>query len=360
MAAGASNILREAWKAAGMGMITGDDALFHPGSLLTDEGFIVAPYDIEQQESVGQYRGLHETSGFLNGAASPFNLDYADTPEVHIINGMGVALGDSIIGLTAIEALRDFNPALRALLYRPARAPAYVDALYHLAAGVIADPRWLPWRLTDLPGPAPRIDLGNHLFWPDFAASPMIDFFLRALGVDPARVPPERKANRWLARLCLPAPPSPWASRDYLLFCPTASTPLRSIPPFMHAELVEWLWQRFGCPVLGFGPVDHARYTDIRPYAAETAQFLAWIKHAHFVLTPDSAAVHAAAGFDVPSLAIFTSIEPRLRVRDYPLCRPLHLKVPALGNLHASGRRQDIALIEQAYRDSDWQALNID
>lgn len=338
-------------------IISGDDALFHPGSLLTGDGHVVASYDIEQQREIGCYRSLYSQAGFFNAAAGAFTLDYARQSAVHIVNGMGVALGDSIIGLTAVEALRFFNPALHAVLYRPGRAPAYVESLYHMAAGIIGEMRWLPRTLTEVCGPEPRIDLGNHLFRPAFAAMPMIDFFLRSLGVDPAAVPTGLKANRWLQRLCLPPPPTPWRENEYVLFCPGASTPLRSIPVMMHKTLVERLWRRFACPVLGFGPLDSAHYIDIAGYATDTPQFLSWIKHARFVLSSDSAAVHAAAGFDVPSTAIFTSIPPELRVRDYTLCRPIALDVPTVRNMHASARPQDIALLEQAYQKLDVESI---
>ncbi|XBS71601.1 hypothetical protein ABK905_12205 [Acerihabitans sp. KWT182] len=338
-----------------MNSIPRDGALFHPGSLLTAEGQVVAPYDIEQGEEGGNIAVCVHGQVFFNAAASPFALDYRRFSAIHIINGMGVALGDSIIGLTAVDALRCMNPALRSVLYRPARAPAYVEALYHMAAGRVAEMRWLPRTLAELAGPEPRIDLGNHLFWPAFAVLPMIDFFLTALGVDPAAVPPERKANRWLQKLCLPPLPARWQGREYVLFCPAASTPLRSIPASRHNVFAAWLWRRFHCPVLGFGPVDSPHYTDISEFSTDTPRFLSWIKHARFVLTTDSAAVHAAAGFDVPTTALFSSIEPALRVRDYRLCRPLRLDVPALRNMHASARPQDIALLENAY-----ESLNLD
>jgi hypothetical protein len=120
---------------------------------------------------------------------------------VHVINGMGVALGDSVIGLSALAALRDAHPRLRFTLYRPARAPRYVEALYALAADVVAPSHALPYRADALPAHEPRIDIGNHLYWPAFARLPMIDFFLDALGADAAAVPAAAKRNRWLARL---------------------------------------------------------------------------------------------------------------------------------------------------------------
>lgn len=333
-----------------MDVLAKDDVLYHQGSLLTRDGMMVASWDLEQQDSFsGDYFSLAGHRGILNAAASPFSIDYRSKPVVHIINGMGVTLGDSIIGLTAIEALRVLNPALRCLVYRPGRAPNYVDQLYHLAAGKIAEMRWLPWKAEDIPQQELCIDAGNQLFWPTFTTLPMIDFFLQALGVEPSLIPATAKANRWMQKLYLPTLPERWQDKKYVLFCPTASTPLRSIPDSAYTFLVDALWKKFTCPVLGFGAVDHPHYVDIQPLSPTTGDFLAWVKHARYVLTSDTAAVHIAAGYDVPTTAFFTSIAPKLRVRDYPLCQPVYFALPELNNVQASARKHDLARVEQAF-----------
>ena len=50
----------------------------------------------------------------------------------------------------------------------------------------------------------------------------------------------------------------------------------------------------------------------------------------------DSSAVHLAAGFNVPTLAGFASINPGLRVRDYPSCTAVDLRTPLTDGLHTS------------------------
>lgn len=335
-----------------------DDALTHPGTLLAPDGTLVAPYDLEHGGGPAEdHVQAAPVLGLLHAAHRPFRLDYGRTADVHVINGMGVALGDSVIGLTALAALRALHPGLRFTLYRPARAPRYVDALYALAADVVAPSRALPCAADALPAHAPRIDLGNHLYWPAFARQPMIDFFLDALGTDPATVPAAAKRNRWLARLPLPALPAEWR-RPYALFCPTASTAVRSVPPALHAGFVEQLARRYGLPVAGFGPVAHPAYVDVSRDAADTARFIAWVGGASVLFAPDTAALHLADGFDVPTLGCFTTIGPALRVRDYPHCVPVALDVPdALHGLHRSERPDDLAAVEAAYRAIDWDAL---
>ncbi|WP_419685737.1 ADP-heptose--LPS heptosyltransferase [Burkholderia theae] len=335
-----------------------DDALVLPGTLLAPDGTLVAPYDIEHGDAraVGHVPAA-AALGLLHAAHRPFRLDYDRASDVHVINGMGVTLGDSVIGLTALAALRAAHAGLRFTLYRPARAPRHVDALYALAADVVAPSRALPCPADVLPADAPCIDVGNHLYWPAFARLPMIDFFLDALGVDPATVPAAEKRNRWLARLPLPALPAAW-QRPYVLFCASASTAVRSVPPALRAAFVEMLVQRYGLPVAGFGPVAHPAYVDVSGDAADTARFIAWVKGASLLFAPDTAALHLADGFDVPTLACFTTIGPALRARDYPHCVPVTLDLPAeLHGMHRSERPDDLAAVEAAYRAVDWDKL---
>ncbi|MDA0572759.1 glycosyltransferase family 9 protein [Burkholderia gladioli] len=335
-------------------------ALRHPGTLLSRERWLVAPYDLEMAGQVppGHRAASQGGTGILNAAEQPFRLDYARHARVHVINGMGVALGDSIIGLSALAALRDAHPALRIVLYRPSRLSGHVEQLYRLADELVAGMRVLPAHLDALPADEARIDVGNQLYRPSFAALPMIDYFLDALGVDPATVPAPARRNRWLSRLALPELPAAWRGQRYALFCAEASTPLRSIPPSQCAAIVERIARRYGLPVLGFGPVEHVAYTDVRELSPDTAAYFAWIRHAAVLVSADTSAIHAADGFEVPTLAGFTSIAPELRVRDYPLCRPFVVTVPpALRDRHASDDPAEIAMVEAAWGLVDWDAL---
>ncbi|QIE24800.1 glycosyltransferase family 9 protein [Caballeronia sp. SBC2] len=329
-------------------------ALTNPGSLLSPCDEILAPYDLEVSNSSAEgYRALGLANGICNAALAEFKPDYAVVSHVHVINGMGVTLGDSIIGLTALVAIKTQFPHIFFTIYRPAHAPGYVKSLYELAAPLLGSVIDLPVKLDELPYNGLRIDLGNHLFWPKFASLPMIDFFLDAMGIKADEIPAIDKRNHWLQELVLPRPQA--LEGDYVLLCPTASTPVRSIPAAMHKDFVEILWERYRLPVAGFGAIDHPLYADLTSHAPDTADFLAWIKHAAYLVAPDTAAIHIAAGFNIPTTAFFTTIAPDLRVRDYPRCKPVSLPVPELKGIQASNRESDMELVGRAYR-----ALTID
>lgn len=329
-------------------------ALTHAGSLISRDGEIVASYDLEVSDAEADgYRPLSMVTSIRNAHVRPFRIDYSHLTRVHVINGMGVTLGDSVIGLTALSAIKKRHPGLQFALYRPNQTPVYVKQLYELAAPVFGKTLDLPVLIETLPDDELALDLGNHLFWPNFSSMPMIDFFLSALGIEPDDVDPRDKSNDWLRQVEVPALRGDWAPNEYVLLCPTASTPVRSIPRAFRAEVVNRLWARFQLPVLGFGEIDHPGYRDVTALSPDTAAFVAWVKNARFVVTSDTAAVHIAAGFDVPTAAFFTTVPSDLRVRDYRHCTAIDLHLQGLCGVQASSRPKDIALLERAYEALD-------
>ena len=100
-------------------LLTDVSALTNAGSLLSPHGEIVAPYDLEVSNSAAEgYRALGLSNGVCNAAMAEFNPDYATQTRVHVINGMGVTLGDSVIGLTALIAIKARFPRISFTIYR--------------------------------------------------------------------------------------------------------------------------------------------------------------------------------------------------------------------------------------------------
>lgn len=334
-----------------MPILDATSALTHAGSLLSAANEIVAPYDLEVSGALAEgYRPLLSVEQIRNSSARPFVQDYSRVARVHVLNGMGVTLGDSVIGLTAITAIKRCYPQLSFVIYRPRLAPLHVSEFYELAAPLIGTLVNLPVKLESLPPDEFQIDLGNHLFWPNFSSMPMIDFFLWALGVNPEDFDARDKSNQWLNNLPIPTLHVDVRPREYSLFCPTASTPIRSMPSSFRVHAVDALWNKYRLPILGFGRVEHPKYRDISDLCKTTAAFIAWIKNARALLATDTAAIHIAAGFSIPTLGLFTTIASRLRVRDYPACVAIDLPARGIQGVHASGRPVDVEIIERAYR----------
>jgi hypothetical protein len=240
-----------------------------------------------------------------------------------ILNGFGRTLGDSIIGLQALDAARQMGLAPeRTVLFRLTGLPAVIRQAYE--AVEFAEVRDLPWD-DALPGrpfaPAQGfdrvLDIRDFAFDPAFRGVAMIDYFLGRLGADPAHVPPALKRNAWLApRVRLPeGPPG-----RYVLLCPRTANSLRTMPGDVHAHVLSWLRDHTDMEVLTQASL---------PPAGSLAELCALVAGARLVVSADTAMVHLADAFSVPCLAFFTTHLPEWRVRDYPLCTPLHL--PAAG-----------------------------
>ncbi|NLR76698.1 glycosyltransferase family 9 protein [Leeia aquatica] len=325
-------------------------AALHGYSLIDARQQVWLPYDVER-EATANLRPLHEYQATQHAGRQPFRLDHGRLRTLHVLNGMGVALGDSIIGISALAWLKAHHPDLHIHLYRARHAPRYVEALYQLASPLLQQVHYLPQPLPKLDADAALVDLADIVYWPQFDDTPMIDFFLSGLGIDPARVPAASKANDWLQSFDLPLPAKPWRHSAYLLFCPRASVPLRSIPQAVQHTLVEQLWQHYQLPVLGFEPLHHPHYYNVAALSPDTFHFLSWVRGASLLVSTDTAAVHAAAGFGVPTLAGFVSIAPWLRTRDYPLCHSLDLRLPELNGLHHSDDKALEQLAVHQWRD---------
>jgi hypothetical protein len=320
------------------------------GSLITDNAYITSPCDLAPPYlNRGNYRPLSKYPKIRNAAVAPFQLPYHELAVVHIINAFGIALGDSIIGINALAYLKQLYPGLQFIIYRPCTAPKYVDELYHEIAGKLAVIRYLPWELNRIPQDEVCIDIGNYFFWPAFHLMNMMDFFLWALGFDYTQVPTYYKSNNWINKLHLPQLLSPWESQPYILFCSNASTPLRTIPYKFHADFIDLLWTEYKLPVLGYTEIKHPHYINITQHSLGTLSYIAWVKSAKLLLGVDSSAIHIASGFGVTTLAFFATVDPALRVRDYPFCTPIPLNILLTDTLDVNPDPQDLKLLELAY-----------
>jgi len=322
-------------------------------SLIDAAGQIWLPYDVVREaEPPSGLRPLAEVRATLCARDARFDLPAGAGP-IHLLNGMGVALGDAIVGLSVLSALRMRLPARRIVLHPARHAPASVQQLLALVPGCEIQP--LPLKASDIPADAALIDLGDFAYWPSFGGLAMHDFFALALGLD--GLPEAARRNAWLADLQLPPLPAEWQQTPFVLFAPLSSSPLRTLSPELQLELVELASAHYGLPVLGFSEITHPRYHCVAAHSRDTTQFLSWIRAARVLVSTDSAAVHAAAGFGVPTLAGFTCIAPGLRVAGYPRCTTLDLRRPELDGLHFSEDPALVALAEQAWRQASAAGL---
>ena len=321
-------------------------------ALVDQYGNVHLPYDQVtptpglQLSLVSQHRPL------ANAHIKPFLADYTRVRALHIINGMGVALGDSIIGLSVLAWLKQRWPQLHITLYQSPHLAAHVREIYRHASFIDALVA-LPIALAKLP-PADAadtlvIDLADFLYRPAFNAMPMVDFFLHSLGLQAAQMPVEAKANTWLQQIATPALPSQLA-QPYILIAANASTALRSMPLPVLTELAHRVQRQTGLVVAGFGPLALTGWIDLAPWSRQLPQFMAATAGATRLISVDSASIHIAAGLNTPCDALFMGMPTEWRTRDYPLCQAVQLDYQnALSGRHHAETQQDLTAAEDAW-----------
>ena len=240
-----------------------------------------------------------------------------------ILNGFGISLGDGIIGLQALFAARQLKAIEGGVVLARIEPPAkpLVPQLYRLAADLA---EVVP--MSDAPVSGRVIDIRDFAFDPFFGRVAMIDFFLTRLGLRPETVPSALKRMNWLAPRA--GPQALPLEAGYVLVCPNASIPLRDMPGTVHEALLARLARRGWGPVLTQGPALAGAVT--MPHCETIEALCAYVAGARAVISTDTAMVHLADAFSKPCLVFMTTHRPAMRVRDYPLCRAVHLPVAGL------------------------------
>ncbi|WP_341676168.1 hypothetical protein [Niveibacterium sp. SC-1] len=326
-----------------------DTALHERGltgrSLVDAQQRVWLPYDVVREERLPDgLRAIGACREVLCARDADFELPRDGRP-LHVLNGMGVALGDAIMGLSVLHAVHAHEPRRRIVMHPAAHLPASVAGLLDLAR--FADIAPLPIALDTLPEDAVLVDLGDFAYWPRFDHMPMHDFFAAGLGLN--ALPESAYRNAWLEEACVPELPAPWDREAFVLFAPLSSSPLRNLSESAQHRIVAQAAAQYGLPVLGFTRVAHPAYRCIADLSPDTPSFLAWVRSARVLISTDSAAVHAAAGFDVPNLVGFVSGDPAVLVARYPRCVALDLRTPELDGRHFSEEPAHLAIAQAAW-----------
>ena len=242
----------------------------------------------------------------------------------------------------------------RPVLFRLGGHNPLLPALYDLAAD-LCEIRVLPRDDAEPhrrfpPAAAFRrtIDLRDFAFDPAFRRVPMIDFFLDRLGIGPAEVQAAERRNTWLAPRVRPSRPD--LDPAYVLLCPRASMALRDMPGPAQARLLTALCHRFPHVVTQGFPSGTARQA---PRAESIAELCGLVAAARLIVSVDTAMVHLADAFAVPTVAVFTTHEPTRRVRDYPLCQAVQLETGLPPALEFSRGPEDEAAAHAAWWRKD-------
>ncbi len=271
--------------------------------------------------------------------------------KIALINGLGSALGDSLVGLTALRMVKkyclryfeqvEFHALLRAdrftdlyLLYKNSHLFAQINALPCNAETLFSYDAFF-----DFSGLAHKaVDALNTM--------PMIDFFLYCFGIPPSIIPAIAKRN------CLTLPISIQQTIDVallplqtlkkqknielVLFHPTASASVRSIPVEQQQRLLIELLSNVQvhviCALALTETLEHPylkHHSRLHRFAEVSHSILhlaALLLRMDKLICVDTVIYHLADALDIASVVCFSTIPPHLRISYYPTIQGVLLR----------------------------------
>lgn len=251
------------------------------------------------------------------------------TLRVAILNGLGTGIGDTLVGLTALaEAHQQMQRLFRTVVIDVLVGVHCYQAVLPVYAQspLIRAVHPLPITLADLAHYDVIFDTGSLMHREEADRLPYVDFFLRTLGVDYRKVDPARKRNT--LRVDAPVLSDTVAAIDalkadgrrLLLFHPTASGPLRSMPDERIDTVLEELIAHSDYHIATVVPIpfQHPRVSDLSGVSSDFQRLCHIVSQMDAVVCVDTSIYHIADAFGIPTVVLFTSIDPELRVKYYP------------------------------------------
>ncbi len=303
--------------------------------------------------------------------------------RVLIVNGFGTGYGDLILGSTALERLhqeirkRGKTPEIDFLI-REGRASTYREVfkrnpyVRRIHSGVLPlhELRHYDWVFSN----------EHILFDADFPSSHMGDFFMRRLGLsieDPPipKLYPDPKRLKSTLKEVRRIRDSHRGERFAVLNF-FAST-LRAIPEFVWKDWIEAFAVDYRVVLIGaqgnerrvqqfISGLDSGLRNRVHDLSAVTARsFDALIgildDLADLVITPDTSVMHVAGALRKSCVGVFFSIDPALRIRDYPsvqaFCPEAFRNSRFWGKSHLSSAENKVLALDPEYV-ALWRAID--
>ena len=264
-----------------------------------------APYDLRQRNI-----GL-ATQALIEILPGSFHIDHADAPldyatftHLHVVGGFSQGMGDAVMGIGLLDYVRQqYGTQIHVFLAHS--MPDFVYEIYQLAQqqGIVQSVQHLPCALNIVAGDATATAVADlsDLFGHVFRDGPIIDLYARALGLNPAVVPLQFKRPGWLKTWVAARPIS---RPPYCLWVSQSREAFKSVPSQVIADAIHTLVQRRGMTVYGFdADIELPGYQNIRAQSTNAMALINLIAHAEAVYSVDTAAMHIAAGCEVPTTA---------------------------------------------------------
>ena len=299
--------------------------------------------------------------------------------KLAIMGGLGAGMGDSIVGL---ETLRNVLTALHKKgqekcvidVYIRQRDYRRLRGLYSKFA-FINQVKALPISMEQFKKYDAYWDVLPRINSSRFDTLTMQDFFLESLGVrpdclevcekSPHGIEISQRARKAVAFRLSQLLNTSGIERPVLLFHPKSTTLLRDIPNHLIRCILDRLINETDYDVISVIDIDyqHPRFFNLSRYSQSLDDYCAFIASSNAILCVDTSIYHIAAGYQVPTLALFSSIRPELRVVYYPSVDAMLLPgaehAPFFGQ-HVHDQATEVKKNQLQALDGLWQNLDWD
>ena len=294
--------------------------------------------------------------------------------KLTILNAMSNALGDHLIGMNAFDIFQD---KLRKLL-PSSKVSIALHQLSPYRTGMITK-KWhpkfqnvymMPNRLSRLMEYDAYIDLGGLLLHEGFDSMPMMDFYLKAMSINPESIPAKMKSIKYtpenhssekikglISRI------KHFKKKPVLLFHHRSTSQIRSMSEGRAKQFVKQILENTDYFVVSLCGLDlqHKDFMNATDYSKTIDDFASFTKHVDSIITVDTCTYHLADSFKTPTVVIFTSIDPKLRTPYYMSTRSIMLEKEdgKLFGKHKVHREEDQKIEESDYVDGLWEKFDI-
>jgi hypothetical protein len=301
--------------------------------------------------------------------------EFKGKPKVSlaVLNAMSNALGDHLIGMQAFdywqEKVRKILPGTQVEIVLYQLNPYRVGPITKQWHPKFNQVFMLPNRLSRLIEHDAFIDLGTLLLRENFDTQPMIDFFFEAMSIDPQTVPEDRKRIKYkLNDNTVDAAKKVFHNiralgRPILLFHHTSTSPIRGMSPGRARQIIGEIINRTDYFVVSACGLEYNNksFMDISRFSKTFDDFATLISQVDSLITVDTSSYHVADAFDIPTVALFSTINPKFRCAYYPHCEGMALEEEdgKLYGRHKVSKDEKIALEEIMYVEEKWANLKV-
>lgn len=190
----------------------------------------------------------------------------------------------------------------------------------------------------------------------------MFDFYLKAFSINPEEVNPIHKraiySFKEIKMIDIPT------ERPVLLFHHKASDAIRSLEEDRAISIINEIIKKSDYFVVSAQSLDfkNERFLDISAQSTSLDDLATIISQVDAIVTVDTCVYHLADAFDVPTVVLFSTIDPEIRIKYYPFVKGIMYedKQGKIFGKHAVSADPREAEKELEYLKTVWDKIDVD